>query len=284
MNVEQIRQQVQDENTAPEILAELAKNEDKLTRQYVTANPNTPTKTLLILGREFSIEFLSNPIIDLLLLENLDLVDEIKKIISIAAANKKTPHQILKKIIEYKDLEIRANLASNPKLSWCLINILAKDRRVLVRANLARNPKISQHLIQRFAKNKHILVQQGLAENPKIPIKLLVKLSKSTNKRVRSKIAKNINTPKNVLLKLADDKKVEVRYQIILRIDINEQIILTLLSRTLKEIEKGKNRQKDRSIISNLKKHPKTNKNIIDKLNFALDKNENLYKKLTASY
>ena len=210
MDVEGIRQQAQDENTAPEILAELANNKDYLTRQYVTANPNTPTETLLILGREFSIELLSNPIIDLLLLENLDLVDDIKKIINIVAANKKTPHQTLKKIIEYKDLEIRANLASNPKLPWYLINILAKDRRVLVRANLAKNPKISQYLIQRFAKNKHSSIQQGLAENPKIPINLLVKLSKSTNKRVRSKIAENINTPENVLLELADDKKVEV--------------------------------------------------------------------------
>lgn len=168
MNIEEIRLQAQNENTAPEILAKLAENEDYLTRQYVTGNPNTPTKTLLILGREFSIELLSNPIIDLLLLENLNLVNEIKKIIQIVAANKKTPHQLLKKIIEYKDLEIRANLASNPKLPINLINILAKDRRVLVRANLASNPKLPRHLIKRFFKDKRILVQGNLAKNPKI--------------------------------------------------------------------------------------------------------------------
>ncbi|MGL6340140.1 MAG: hypothetical protein ACRC80_13510, partial [Waterburya sp.] len=73
MNIEDIRQQAQDENTSPEILAKLADSKDRLTRQYVVSNPNVSQETLFILGVEFPKELLENPIFDLLLLENPNL-------------------------------------------------------------------------------------------------------------------------------------------------------------------------------------------------------------------
>ena len=45
MNLEEIRQQAQNENTAPEILAKLANSEDKVIRKYVASNPNTSVET-----------------------------------------------------------------------------------------------------------------------------------------------------------------------------------------------------------------------------------------------
>ncbi|MEM8672778.1 MAG: hypothetical protein AAGF83_02730 [Cyanobacteria bacterium P01_G01_bin.67] len=77
MNIGQIRQQAQDENTAPEILTKLAKSEDELIRKYVASNPNTPTPTLLNLGAEFSRELIDNPVFDLLILENPNFVSDI---------------------------------------------------------------------------------------------------------------------------------------------------------------------------------------------------------------
>lgn len=45
--------------------------------QAITANPNTPLETLLELGEDFPQEMLDNPMFDLLLLENPNLVEEI---------------------------------------------------------------------------------------------------------------------------------------------------------------------------------------------------------------
>jgi hypothetical protein len=70
MNIEEIREQAQNENTAPEILAESAQNEDTLIRKYVASNPNTPVEALQNLGKEFPDEIITNPIFYLLFLEN----------------------------------------------------------------------------------------------------------------------------------------------------------------------------------------------------------------------
>ena len=72
MDIEQTRKLAQDENTAIDILSDLAKNEDYTTRQYVAANPNTPIEVLLSICFEFPIEVINNPIIPLLILENPD--------------------------------------------------------------------------------------------------------------------------------------------------------------------------------------------------------------------
>ena len=81
MDIQQARQLAQDETTAPEILAELARHEDSLTRQYVAANPNTPTEILLSICKEFPNEVINNSVIPLLLLENPYLLTcEINKI------------------------------------------------------------------------------------------------------------------------------------------------------------------------------------------------------------
>ena len=70
MNIEEARQQAKDENTAPEILRELAKSEDRLTRQYVAGNPNTPVAVLEELGEYFPEPLTANPIFNLLLLRS----------------------------------------------------------------------------------------------------------------------------------------------------------------------------------------------------------------------
>ena len=76
MDIEQVRKQAKDESTAPEILAKLAENEDRQTRKYVAGNPNTPKDVLLKLAASFPFEFFENPILDLLILENLNLANE----------------------------------------------------------------------------------------------------------------------------------------------------------------------------------------------------------------
>ena len=62
-----------------ELLRYLASHQSKVVRKAVTSNPNTPTETLLKLGKYFPQELLDNPIFDLLFLEDLQFFKNIPK-------------------------------------------------------------------------------------------------------------------------------------------------------------------------------------------------------------
>ena len=130
MDVEGIRQQAQDENTAPEILAKLATSKDKLTRQYVAGNPNTPSETLLSLGAEFPRELLNNPIFDLLLLENPNLISEIP-ITTLRSLIKQdnVPESFIVECAEREsDEETLLGMTMNPKTSRNVLNKLIQSK------------------------------------------------------------------------------------------------------------------------------------------------------------
>jgi hypothetical protein len=60
-----------------ELLAKLSHSKDKATRARVAANPATPPADLVRLGQQFPKEFLENPALDLLMLENPALLENI---------------------------------------------------------------------------------------------------------------------------------------------------------------------------------------------------------------
>ena len=96
MDIRQARQLAKDEITSPEILAQLATNEDYETRRNVAANPNTPTDTLLTICFEFPKEVINNSVIPLLLMENL----------LVFTCERKLHFIEIKKIAELTDREI----------------------------------------------------------------------------------------------------------------------------------------------------------------------------------
>ncbi|MUG98516.1 hypothetical protein F7734_41975 [Scytonema sp. UIC 10036] len=57
-------------SAAPQLLRELGYSADEITRRCVASNPNTPVEDLLELGTEFPEEFLNNPVLPLVVLEN----------------------------------------------------------------------------------------------------------------------------------------------------------------------------------------------------------------------
>ena len=129
MNVERIRQQAQDENTAPETLAELAKSEDYLTRQGVAGNPNTPTKILLDLGAEFPRELFNNPIFDLLLIEDINFVNKIPlPTLRSILRQQDVPQYILEQACNRADLEVQLALANKINSSKKVLSKLSKSK------------------------------------------------------------------------------------------------------------------------------------------------------------
>ena len=63
--------------TPPDILKTLGESDDKATRKSIAGNPNSPTDTLTRLATQFPEEVIQNPVFDLLLLENPNLLSEI---------------------------------------------------------------------------------------------------------------------------------------------------------------------------------------------------------------
>lgn len=57
-----------------DVLAKLADSSDQETRRNVVCNVGTPPETLLSLAQEFPVEFFANPLFDLLLLEDPQLL------------------------------------------------------------------------------------------------------------------------------------------------------------------------------------------------------------------
>ncbi|MEM8672775.1 MAG: hypothetical protein AAGF83_02715 [Cyanobacteria bacterium P01_G01_bin.67] len=111
MNIYQARQLARDENTASEILANLAKSNDYQTLQYVIANPNTPTEILFSLGAKFPEELFGNPIFDLLILENPYFIDSYYYFQLEIVQNDKTPLAFLKYLMQYGRYGLRKYIA-----------------------------------------------------------------------------------------------------------------------------------------------------------------------------
>lgn len=61
-------------NASPDLLARLALSPDTATRRHVAMNPQTPKEVLLRLAPSFAGEFFLNPVFDLLLLEDPNLL------------------------------------------------------------------------------------------------------------------------------------------------------------------------------------------------------------------
>lgn len=62
-------------NASPDMLRRLAQSPDRITRRNVAANPQTPKEVLLELAPTFAGEFFLNPVFDLLLMEDPNLLD-----------------------------------------------------------------------------------------------------------------------------------------------------------------------------------------------------------------
>ena len=64
-------------NASEALLVQLSKSPDRITRRNVTLNPQTPVQVLLGLAPTFPAEFFRNPIFDLLLIEDPNLLNNL---------------------------------------------------------------------------------------------------------------------------------------------------------------------------------------------------------------
>ena len=190
----------------PEVERELAQMQDvteEATRKFVTLNPSTPSQTLFDLAPEFPRAFYKNPAFDWLLLEQPDLLFEmrngvLKHILTLAdcpnsflewaarngsdsekltvARRDKISNEILAMISTSAEGRVAAvAIALNPDsntdelLSVCLQDESA-DRLIALHSNA------SLEVLKRLTDSKDDVVRKNLLANPKIDCEIVNKL------------------------------------------------------------------------------------------------------------
>ena len=101
--------------TPPDILKTLGESGDEATRKSIAGNPNSPTDTLTRLATQFPEEVIQNPVFDLLLLENPNLLSEIP-LASLRSLLKRQsiPIAFLSWAAKHEDVGVQLAVALNP--------------------------------------------------------------------------------------------------------------------------------------------------------------------------
>ena len=106
------------EKALPETLSKLSHSSDVATRRRVVSNPNTPTEDFIRLGQQFSKEFLSNPLLDMLLLEDPRLLEELPEPLLISILKRPScPEDFLAWASKLDSEKVQLAVVMNPTLS-----------------------------------------------------------------------------------------------------------------------------------------------------------------------
>ena len=165
-----------DPNSDPQSLRQIATGNDWELRLLVASNPNTPTDILWQLGLDFPEAILSNPIFQLLQLEQLQLAAEVPHATLTSLLQcEQVPKNFMEYAIGQQDYSLWLAVAYNVHTpSQILENLARKSRhqdRELIRA-IAAHPNTPSHLLAEIIKIGSG-VAQVVAENPQTPIDVL---------------------------------------------------------------------------------------------------------------
>ena len=179
---------LENNNASPEMVEELAEDEDFEVRQEVSKNPNAPAEVLRKLAE-----------------------DEDWLVRKEVAEHPGTPAEALRKLAEDEDVDVRADVADNPSTPIEILRKLAGDKNHTVRYRVADNPNIPVDILRKLAEDGDVDVRIAVVNNPKTPIEVLKKLAEDEDWRVRRAVTYNPNTPVDILTKLAEDEDASVR-------------------------------------------------------------------------
>ena len=180
---------MESDSTSPEILKELAEDEDDDVRWEVAKHPRTPAEALRKLAEDGGMW-----------------------VRSAVSRNPSTPVEVLMKLADDGDWEMRQEVARNPSIPVDILRKLAEDENWEVRREVARNPRTPAEVFMKLAEDGDKYVKEAVTNNPNTPVEALRKLAGDGDKYVREGVAKNPRTPVEVLRKLAEDENWVVSY------------------------------------------------------------------------
>ncbi|MEH2383083.1 MAG: hypothetical protein V7K27_30060 [Nostoc sp.] len=250
------------DDTSVVVLEELSSHPQPEVREAVAKNPNTPTKVLLKLGKEFPDAITANPVFNLLVLENpeshfvrlslarstttgesaiaqLSKIED-EEILLAIARNPKTPLELLEQLLEspppfwdrdndgqYEfDNRLFFAIARNPNTSESLLLKLAESGISDIEMAIAENPNAPLSLLNKFADWRDVLMNKLLAQHPGIPRAMLKKMAGGNiDVSIFKALARNPQVPSAILEKLAGENDEEIRYLVKNHPNVSESAI-----------------------------------------------------------
>ena len=100
--------------------------------------------------------------------------------------------EILRKLAEDKDEDVRCRVAKNPNIPAEILRKLAEDDDEEVRRRVAWNSNTSVEILSKLAEDENGDVKRGVAMNPNTPVKVLIKLAKDKAWYVREAAEKQL--------------------------------------------------------------------------------------------
>ena len=205
---------LENNNASPEMIEELAEDEDANVRYEVAKHPNTPADILTKLADDKDVyvrrAVAENPKAPVEALKKLaeDKNDDVRWKVS---ENPNTPVEALRKLAEDEDAGVREEVARDSRTPIEILRKLAGDKNYTVRYRVADNPNIPVDILRKLAEDEYADVRSAVVNNPKTPIEVLKKLAEDEDWRVRRAVTYNPNTPVDILTKLAEDEVRDVR-------------------------------------------------------------------------
>ena len=196
-------------DTSPDVLMALYRKGKTAIHRALASNPSTPERLLLRLGGIYPDHLLANPIWDIWLLAEPDLIRRLPIGTALGLARSKTaPVSLLRELAWSRSVPppIRANVAANPRCPSDLLEQLRFQARE-VRAGVAMNPNALPSWLAILAEDPSGAVRLAAARNPKTPTANLLVLSRDRAvNSVRPAVAGNPKTPREGLRHLANSR------------------------------------------------------------------------------
>ncbi len=163
------------------ILAELAKDDNRYVREGVAQNSNTNEKTLE----------------ELALAKNSD--DYLK---SLLTRNPNTNERTLELLVQNESINLKINVAEHPNTNEKTLELLAQEKEALIRQYVAQHLNTNEKTLELLAQDKDESTKWNVIGNPNADGKIL----KYFDLNMRSQIAQRNSTSTKILESLAKDE------------------------------------------------------------------------------
>lgn len=151
--------------TAPDVLASLADDEQSLVREQVAKNINTPSYILEILAQG-----------------NND-----HNIKTAAGNNPNTPEAVLRNMVETESSLVLLGVASNKSLPEDILMVLLAHKRKIIRIGVVQHSNMPVDMLNMLAKSSDRWIRFSVAKNKTTPLELVHLLATDKSKLVRDK-------------------------------------------------------------------------------------------------
>ena len=188
-------------------LVHLATSTDEVTRKFVTLNPSTPSQTLFDLAPEFPRAFYKNPAFDWLLLEQPDLLFQmrngvLKHILKLADC----PNSFLEWAARNGSESEKLTVARRDKISNEILAIIADNSKGrLAAVAVALNSDSSTEALMSVCL-KDESADRLIALHPNANLEVLQKLAGSQDELVKKYLISNPNLDMETIQKLQDPR------------------------------------------------------------------------------